>query len=84
MPIDLTNIGGVKEEKSTTQQLDENTFIVGDHQVRRRGSISKQELEKSAWTPDKFVQDGQLTAKPDDGKVDKNTEWIHDDKNALE
>ena len=73
-----------QETKANVEKLDDDTYMINGHQVRRRSSgITKQELEESAWTIDKFVQDGQIQAKPDDGKRDPNTEYIPDDKNAL-
>ena len=74
--FDLTNIGGAKEDKPKVEQLDNNTLIIGEHQVKRRGSVTKQELNKSAWTGDNFERDGQIRARPDDGKVDPNTQVI--------
>ena len=82
--FDITKIGQTQEEDNPkVEKLDEDTFMIGDHQIKRRGSVTKQELNQRSWTPDKFVQDGQVSAPPDDGKRDPNTEWIPDDKNAL-
>ena len=73
-----------QEEKARVEKLDDDTYMINGHQIRRRPTgLTKQELEESAWTVDKFIKDGQITAPPADGKPDPNTEYIPDDKNSL-
>ncbi len=47
-----------KQKQATKQNIDESKFV-GDHTIKRRGSVSRQQLGKGAWTPDKFVQNVQ-------------------------
>jgi hypothetical protein len=64
-------------------RIDENTILVGDHTVKIRGSVSKQQFQQTGWEIDKFTKDGQLVPLPDDGKVASNTEVIPKGQNSL-
>lgn len=56
-----------KQEQATQRAGSDDTKQVGDHTIKKHGSVSKQQLDKAAWTPDKVAQDGQVVA----GDVDE-------------
>lgn len=78
MGFDLLGIQK-KQEQATNREPSTDEKQVGDHTIKKHGSVSKQQLDKAAWTPDKVAQDGQVVA----GEVDeahekflKTTTWV--------
>lgn len=80
MTIDLTNIGGNTPRPNNPQPQPRFTKSqVAPENLKVPQSSEAKRFRKNHWTPDKFVQDGQIKA----GEVDeahkeflKNTEWV--------
>lgn len=77
--IDLTNIGQASQQPQNTPVVTPTENNKPEENLRVPDNSQAKAFRKDHWTPDKFVQDGQVRA----GDVDeeheeflKNTEWV--------
>jgi hypothetical protein len=77
--IDLTKIGQSSQTESRTPVVEKKENQAPSEDLRVPMNEKAKSFRKSHWTPDKFVQDGQIRA----GEVDeeqkeflKNTEFV--------
>jgi len=77
--IDLTNIGQIGQQPQKAPVVAPTENKKPEEDLRVPDNPQAKEFRRSHWTPDKFVQDGQVRA----GEVDeeheeflKNTEFV--------